>query len=156
MQPRLTPRQTNDDGLWFHSPAKPPEQLNPVVLAYIGDAVYELLVRQYLISHPNHKLHHLHRQATLRVSAKAQCAILQRLQPMLTEEEADIVRRGRNAKSGAPPKNADVHEYRQATAFECLIGYLYYTKRSDRLVQLLQTALEAMPATPAKEREDAT
>ncbi|GGG06892.1 Mini-ribonuclease 3 [Paenibacillus abyssi] len=133
---------SEEAGLWFHAPAKDPQQLNPVVLAYIGDAVFELLVRQYLVSQPNHKLHHLHRQATSWVSARAQCALLQRWQPLLTEEEADIVRRGRNAKSGAPPKNADIQQYRQATALECLVGYLYYQGRSDRLRELLAIAFE--------------
>ncbi|GBF77013.1 hypothetical protein PA598K_05537 [Paenibacillus sp. 598K] len=128
------------DGLWFHEPAKPPHLMNPVVLAYIGDAVFELLVRQYLLSQPNHKLHHLHAKAVSYVSAKAQSALLRRLRPLLTEEEADIVRRGRNAKSGSPPKNADVQEYRHATSLECLIGYLYCQRRTERLEQLLAYA----------------
>ncbi|RXZ82816.1 ribonuclease III [Paenibacillaceae bacterium] len=128
-------------GLWFHQPAKAPSQLPPVVLAYIGDAVFELLVRQYLISQPNLRLHHLHQQATSLVSAKAQCALLRRWQPLLSEEEADVVRRGRNAKSGTPPKNADPEDYRHATALECLVGYLYLLQRSERLQQLLAYAV---------------
>ncbi|MBJ6361011.1 Mini-ribonuclease 3 [Paenibacillus sp. GCM10012307] len=142
-------------GLWFHSPAKEPNQLSPVVLAYIGDAVFELLIRQYLISQPNHKLHHLHKEAISRVSAKAQCALLQRLMPALTEEEADIVRRGRNAKSGNPPKNADPHDYRQATALECLFGYLYYQQRSERIHELLDIAIQRT-STAAHEEEENT
>ncbi|MUT68167.1 ribonuclease III [Paenibacillus sp. NEAU-GSW1] len=122
--------------LLFHTPAKKPQLINPVVLAYVGDGVFELMVRQYLVSLPNHKSHHLHREATKLVSAKAQRKLLERWQPLLTEEEADIVRRGRNTKSGAPPKNADPADYRQATALECLVGYLYYEGRIARLQEL--------------------
>ncbi|WP_246428020.1 Mini-ribonuclease 3 [Paenibacillus phyllosphaerae] len=124
-------------GLWQHEPAKSPNLLNPVVLAYMGDAVFELLVRQYLIAQPNHKPHHLHKQATQFVSAKAQRMLLEKWTPLLTEEEADVVRRGRNTKSGTPPKNANVADYRQATALECLVGFLYYGKRIDRLQELM-------------------
>lgn len=131
---------TADAGLWSHEPMKPPHLLNPIVLAYIGDSVFELIVRQYLISQPNHKLQHLHRQATGYVSAKAQCALLEKWRPLLTETEADMVRRGRNGKSGSPPKNADIAEYRQATGLECLVGYLYYSKQIDRLHELMRVA----------------
>jgi ribonuclease-3 family protein len=128
--------------LLFYAPAKPPHLMNPVVLAYMGDAVFELLIRQYLISLPNQKSHHLHREATKLVSAKGQRAVLERWQPHLTEEEAEIVRRGRNAKSGAPPKNADYADYRLATALESLVGYLYYEGRTERLHELLALALD--------------
>lgn len=128
--------------LFIHEPAKPARLMNPVVLAYAGDAVFELLIRQYLISKPNHKPHELHREATKRVSAKAQRITLEKLMPLLTEEEADIVRRGRNAKSGAPPKNADHADYRQATALEALFGYLFYERRSARIRELLAVVLD--------------
>lgn len=129
-----------EDSLLFHMPTKPINLLNPIVLAYIGDAVFEVLVRQYLISLPNHKPNHLHRQATQFVSAKAQCMLLEKWQPYLTEAEADIVRRGRNAKSGTAPKNADPAHYQQATALECLIGYLYYGKQIARIRELMAIA----------------
>lgn len=128
--------------LAFHPPHKEASQMNPVVLAYMGDVVFEMVVRQYLISLPNQKPHHLHREATGMVSAKAQRRLLERLQPLLTEEEADVVRRGRNSKSGAPPKNADVADYRQATALECLIGYLYYQGKLERIGELLNAAID--------------
>ncbi|RAP73250.1 Mini-ribonuclease 3 [Paenibacillus montanisoli] len=134
-------------GLWFHAPSKPVNLMNPIVLAYIGDAVFEVLVRQFLISQPSHKPHHLHRQATRFVSAKAQRVLLEKWQPLLTEEEADIVRRGRNAKSGSMPKNADPADYQQATALECLIGYLYYNKRIDRLRELMAIAFDEVRTT---------
>lgn len=134
---------------WFpYSPSKPAHLLPPIVLAYAGDAIYEVAVRQYLISLPNLRPNHLHRSATGLVSAKAQSTILAFLEPLLTEDERDIVRKGRNAKSGTIPKNADVLEYRHATAFECLIGYLYYTGQLVRIQELVQGSIEHMMNRP--------
>ncbi|MFX3631170.1 MAG: Mini-ribonuclease 3 [Candidatus Pristimantibacillus sp.] len=130
--------------LLFHEPSKKPQLLSPVVLAYIGDGVFELMVRQYLVSLANHRPHHLHREATKFVSAKAQRLLLEKWQPLLTEEEADMVRRGRNTKSGTPPKNADPADYRQATALECLVGYLYYEGRTERLQELFAAAVPSL------------
>lgn len=127
----------------FQKPTKPANLLNPVVLAYMGDAVYEMLIRQYLISLPNHKPHHLHKSATSFVSAKAQRRMLEAWQEYLTEDESEIVRRGRNSKSGSPPKNADVADYRHATALESLVGYLYYEGRIERIGQLLQIGIDS-------------
>jgi ribonuclease-3 family protein len=132
---------TLDRTLLAFPPAKEPRLLNPLVLAYMGDAVYELFIRQYVVSLPNHKPNHLHRSATRFVSAKAQAKLLEQWMPLLDEEELDIVRRGRNAKSGTTPKNTDVIVYRHSTAFEALIGYLYYKERFERLEQLLQLAI---------------
>lgn len=114
--------------------------LSPVVLAYIGDSVFEIYVRQQLVASFNRKPHELHRAATSYVSAAAQAKLLQKWTPILTEEEADIVRRGRNTKSGQPPKNADPADYRHATALECLVGYLYYQGAKERLEQLMGLA----------------
>lgn len=125
----------------FHKPTKQAQLISPVALAYIGDAVYELLIRQYLISLPNHKPHHMHKTATSFVSAKAQFAWLTKWMPHLNEEELDIVKRGRNAKSGTPPKNANVTDYRHATAFECLVGYLYISGQIERLQELFEIGL---------------
>lgn len=134
-----------DGSLFSFSPSKDPGQLNPLVLAYIGDAVYEVHVRQYLVSLRNHRPQYLHNQAVKFVSAKAQAQFLKNWLPLLTEEELDIVKRGRNAKSGSVPKNADILDYRHSTAFECLIGYLYYRKRFDRLGALLDQVIPAHP-----------
>ncbi len=123
-------------------PSKEAGQLHPLALAYMGDALQEVFVRQYLLSQPNHKPNHMHREATRYVSAKAQAKALERLMPVLTEEESDVVKRGRNAKSGAAPKNTDVLVYRHSTGLECLFGYLYYQGRTDRLQELLQLTLE--------------
>ncbi|TVX95665.1 Mini-ribonuclease 3 [Cohnella terricola] len=134
------------------SPAQPPvispvvpedvpvHLLSPIVLAYVGDAVFEIYIRQRLVAGYNRKPHELHRAATGYVSAAAQAKLLQRWMPHLTEEESDIVRRGRNTKSGQPPRNADPGDYRHATALECLVGYLYYKGEKERLEQLIDMA----------------
>ncbi|WP_256762321.1 Mini-ribonuclease 3 [Cohnella sp. WQ 127256] len=118
----------------------PVHLLSPVVLAYVGDAVFEIYIRQRLVAGFNRKPNELHRAATSYVSAAAQAKLLQRWMPLLTEEEADIVRRGRNTKSGQPPKNADPADYRHATALECLVGHLYYQGAKERLEQLVNLA----------------
>ncbi|WP_138496060.1 Mini-ribonuclease 3 [Paenibacillus pinistramenti] len=131
--------------LWFpYQASKPVRLLPPLVLAYIGDAVFEVAVRQYLISRPKLKPHHLHVQATRFVSAKSQAKLLALIGPQLTEEEQDVVRQGRNAKSGSVPKNADVIDYRHATAFEALVGFLYYSGRHERLQLLLDQGMKLL------------
>jgi ribonuclease-3 family protein len=122
-------------------PSKLPELLNPLALAYMGDAVYEMYIRQYVISLANHRPNHMHKHATQYVSAKAQAKALDRLMPILTDEEKDMVRRGRNAKSGSSPKNTDILVYRHSTGFECMIGYLYYKGQHERLNELLGLTL---------------
>lgn len=138
-----------DNTLFLYPPSKDPGQLSPLVLAYIGDAVFEVFVRQYVISQTNHRPNYLHRQSTRYVSAKAQAKALQELIPQLTQEEMDIVKRGRNAKSGSSPKNADILDYRHSTAFECLVGYLYYKQDYARLRRLVELVLE--PESPHRE-----
>lgn len=135
------PLMLESDWIFDFAPSKGAKLLNPIVLAYIGDAVYEMAIRQYVISQPNHRPHHMHREAIKYVSAKAQAAFLHRITPILTEEEADIVRQGRNTKSSVP-KNANMNDYRQATALEALFGYLYYEKRMERLRELVHAGLD--------------
>ena len=116
--------------------------LNPLVLAYIGDAVYEMFVRTVVIMYqPESSVHKMHMKTTEFVKAHAQFEILKRISPDLTEEEANIVRRGRNCKSGFVPKNADVVEYRMATGFEALIGYLYMIQNNKRLIEMLNLSV---------------
>lgn len=140
----VTNNQVNElEGGWFpYPPSRPARLIPPIALAYIGDAVYEVAVRQYLLSKANMRPNHLHRSATKLVSAKAQSRILTSIEAELKEEEQDVVRQGRNAKSGSVPKNADVLEYRHATAFECLIGYLYSSSQHDRMIQLIGLGIE--------------
>ncbi len=104
------------------------KQLNGLALAYIGDAVYEVYVRRHLLAGGSVRPHELHRRAVRYVSARAQARVILALldEGVLTEEEKDIVRRGRNAKSGTIPKNTDVQTYRHSTAFEALIGYQFF------------------------------
>lgn len=128
----------------YQEPAYPPEELNPLALAYLGDAIYEVYVRQHVLTLPNHRPHILHRRSSNYVSAKAQARALHALMPELTESETDVVKRGRNAKSGTAPKNAEMIDYRHSTAFECLIGYLYYRKDEERLAWVMHTALQAI------------
>lgn len=114
-----------------------PKLLNPLSLAYMGDAVLEVYIRAHLIKKQVGKPNQLHRWATRYVSAKAQSHVLQTLKEELTEEEIWYVKRGRNAKSGTVPKNADVIEYRNSSGLECLLGYLYLIDQRQRLIDVM-------------------
>lgn len=114
-----------------------PAQLPALTLAYIGDGVYELYVRRNILNKEGIKAHNLHRQAIKRVNASAQAHLLMELKDQLTEQEQAVARRGRNAKSGQVPKNANVGEYRLATGLEALIGYLFLKGQWDRIEELL-------------------
>jgi len=125
----------------FDMAEKDIELCHPLVLAYLGDAVYEVFVRSMLVKREKLPVHMLHRRSVGLVKAKAQSDIVRRIIESLTEAEKDIVRRGRNAKSGTIPKNADVTEYKYATGFETLIGYLYLKRDYARLVQVMTMAV---------------
>ena len=112
--------------------------MNPLTWAYIGDNVYELFIRTYLINTTNLKPHKLHIEAIKYVKASAQANILKKIYEDLTEEEKEIVRRGRNANNHHLPKNSNVHEYMYSTAFEGLIGYLYLCKKYDRVKEIIE------------------
>lgn len=112
--------------------------MSPLIWAYVGDSVYELYVRTYLINTTKLKPHKLHIASIQYVKAGAQASILERLMPQLTEAEKEIVRRGRNAENHHLPKGATIQEYRYSTAFEALIGYLYLTKQDERLCEILK------------------
>lgn len=114
----------------------------PAILAYVGDAVYELFVREYVASKVSGHLKMLHKKSVLFVSAHAQSRILKELNDVLTEEEADVVRRARNAKVTSMPKNADMMEYKYATAFEALVGYLHLSGQSERLKSLFDMVIK--------------
>ena len=118
-----------------------PEEVNllsPLTWAYIGDCVYELYIRTKLVNETNLKPHKLHIETIKYVKAQAQAEQLRRIQESLTEEEKDIVRRGRNAQNHHLPKNCNVEDYNYATAFEALIGYLFLTEQKDRLKEILE------------------
>ena len=142
------------DFLYF-APAERPELISPLALAYLGDSVYDLYVRQYLLSKPSRRPNELHREATRYVSAKAQARAVRLIDPELTEEERGMLYRGRNAKSHAAPKNTDVQDYRYSTGFECLVGFLYLSGRHERLEKLMRMTLGLEPAVQAEEDNNA-
>lgn len=118
-------------------------QIKPLVLAYVGDSVYEVYVRNHLIQTSGRlDVNHLHKKSVRFVCCAAQAHILSELESELTEQELDVVRRGRNAHSHTVPKNASVHDYRCATGFEALIGHTYLKGDEQRLEILLSRAIE--------------
>ena len=116
--------------------------MSPLTWAYIGDSVYELYVREFLVNTTKFKPHKLHLEAIKYVKAKAQAEILEKIEEKLTENEKEIVKRGRNAENHHLPKNATVQEYMYSTGFEALIGYLYLTKQDERLKEILDFCIE--------------
>ncbi len=112
-------------------------ELSPLTWAYIGDAVYELYIREKLVNKSKVKPHKLHMESIKYVKASAQANILKNIENELTEREKEIVKRARNTKNHHLPKNAEVNEYMYSTAFEGLIGYLYMTKQEARLKDIL-------------------
>ncbi len=117
--------------------------ISPLKLAYIGDAVYEIYIRRHLLETCPGKMHQLHKNSTKYVSAKAQADVVRRLESFFTDEENNIIRRGRNAKSGTVPKNTDVVDYNYSTGFESLIGYLYLSDKIDRIEEIVKLIIEA-------------
>lgn len=124
-----------------------PGELPALVLAYVGDAVYELAVRSHLVSSGISRVNRLHDETVKYVHAGAQAKVVRELEGILTGEETAVIRRGRNAKSAHTPRSADVIDYRYSTAFECLIGYLYLKGDTARLEEILAIALEMGRAT---------
>lgn len=112
--------------------------MSPLTWAYIGDCVYELYIRTKLVNETKMKPHALHVESIKYVKASAQAEALEKIYEKLTEEEKDIVRRGRNAENHHLPKNSNVQEYMYSTAYEGLIGYLYLTKQTKRLQEILK------------------
>ena len=117
-------------------------QMSPLVWAYMGDAVYEKFIREYVVRQGLCKNGLLHKKSIKYVSAKGQANILKAIEDFLTEEEKDIVRRGRNANPHSTAKNADIIEYKYATGFEALIGWLYLNEKMERLEEILNKCIE--------------
>lgn len=117
-----------------------PAAMPALVLAYLGDAVFELYVRRYLVSCGYSKVDILHKHAVRLVNAANQAKVLHALMDSLSEVEEAVVKRGRNAKSGSAPKNMSTVDYRHGTAFESLIGYLYLANREDRIAEIFDLA----------------
>lgn len=117
--------------------------ISPLVLAYLGDTVYESYVREYLIKkNINKKVNDLHKSAIKYVNAKAQATVIHEIEDELTEDEERIYKRGRNQKSHTSPKNADIIDYKHATGFEALIGYLHLNNESDRLNYIISKGID--------------
>ena len=118
------------------------QNLSSLALAHLGDAVYELMARTYLVSRGRETNHGLHRATVVLVQAPAQAAAAAKLLPLFTEEEAAVYKRGRNAKTHAIPHGATLQEYHAATALEAVFGYLYLKGRRERLNQLFAAIME--------------
>lgn len=123
--------------------AADPKLLSPLDLAFVGDGVYELLVRTYLTAPGSRPVGQLHTMTVEMVRAEAQAAAYHLLEPLLSEEEQAILRRGRNAHNTKAPRHTDPSQYRRATGVEALFGYLYLSGRNDRLEELFQMILAA-------------
>ncbi|MCI8992163.1 MAG: ribonuclease III [Eubacterium sp.] len=115
---------------------------SPLTFAYIGDEIYDLIVRSVVVGKGNTRPSKLHAVTSRFVKAAAQASMMEAIEPLLSEEEADIYRRGRNAKSATMAKNATMSDYRKATGFEALMGYLYLDDRFDRVVELSRIGMQ--------------
>ena len=124
---------------------------SPLTLAYIGDGIYDLYIRTILVCQGNCQASKLHKRASRLVKAPTQAAMAQALEPSFTPEEEAVYHRGRNAKSYTTAKNATVGQYRKATGFEAVLGYLYLTGQYRRMIDLIKQGLEAAGEEMSKE-----
>ena len=124
-------------------------EYSPLTLAYIGDCVYDLIIKSIVLSRGNRQVQKMHQDTSSLVQASTQSKMMRCMQEHLTAEEHAVYKRGRNAKSVSPAKNQSVSDYRRATGFEALLGYLYLKKEWKRLVDLVKLGLDSL------EREEA-
>lgn len=117
---------------------------SPLTLAYIGDAIYEIVIRTMVVSWANIQVNKLHKKSSTLVKAQTQADMAKHIMDILDDKELAIYKRGRNAKSFTKAKNASVIDYRMATGFEALMGYLYISHKSDRMLELIKKGLESM------------
>lgn len=117
---------------------------SPLTLAYIGDAVYDVIIRTVVVERSNRPANELHKKTSSFVKAQTQAEMIEVLQPFLSEEEEAVYKRGRNAKSYTSAKNATIGDYRKATGFEALVGYLYLQDRTERVLELVKNGLESI------------
>ena len=125
----------------FHLEDKDLRTYSPLTLAYIGDGVYELVIRTILVKKGNCPVNQLHRKASSLVKAGTQSSMMEVIEPMLTEEEHSVYRRGRNAHSPTMAKHATMADYRRATGFEALMGYLYLKDDFSRIIELVRAGI---------------
>ncbi len=115
---------------------------SPLTLAYIGDAIYDLIIRSVVVERANRSANDLHKRTTRYVKAEAQAKMIIALQEELTDDEEAVYKRGRNAKSYTAAKNASLGDYRKATGFEALMGFLYLTDQTERMLYLVKRGIE--------------
>ena len=115
---------------------------SPLTLAYIGDGIYEIVVRTIIVDEANRQVNKIHKASSQLVKAQSQAKMIHLIMDMLTEEEKSIYKRGRNAKAVTRAKNASMSDYRVATGFEALMGWLYLSGQSDRMMELMKTGIE--------------
>ena len=120
------------------------DSYSPLVLAYMGDCVYDLIIKSMVVSRGNKQVHRMHEETSSYVQASAQSRMMRAMQPHLTEEEHAIYRRGRNTRSVSAAKNQTITDYRRATGFEALVGYLFLKKRYARLMELVKIGLDSL------------
>ncbi len=120
---------------------------SPLALAYIGDAVYEVVIRSVIVERANRAANELHKRSVKFVQAGTQAAMIVALQDILTPEEEAVFKRGRNAKSNTSAKNASITDYRKATGFEALIGFLYLTGQTERILYLIKEGIAKVGLT---------
>lgn len=135
---------------YFGAPKLKPEQYSALGLAYIGDGVYDLIIRTIVMGLGNGKVKNFHRLTSGVVKAESQAKLVKEILELLTEEEMAIYRHGRNAKSATSAKNASIVDYRVATGFEALLGYLYLQHRMDRALELVKAGLESTEQLPTQ------
>lgn len=128
----------------FDIPGFDVQTYSPLELAYIGDAVYEVVIRTIVVTKHNTQVNKLHKMSSSLVKASSQAKMITLILEELTTEELSVYKRGRNAKSFTMAKNATVSDYRMATGFEALIGYLYLSGKSERMMQLIKSGLTAI------------
>lgn len=119
-------------------------EYSPLTLAYIGDSIYDLIMKSIVVNRGNKPVNQLHKETSSYVQAKTQSLMMRTMQEHLTEEERAIYKRGRNAKSVSPAKNQSVTDYRRATGFEALMGYLYLKKEWKRMLELVKIGLDSL------------
>ena len=117
---------------------------SPLTLAYIGDGIYDLIIRSIVVNKGDKQVQKLHLETSALVNAGTQSKMMRTLQDQLTEEEHAVYKRGRNAKSVSPAKNQSVTDYRRATGFEALLGYLYLKKDWKRILDLVKMGLDSL------------
>ena len=125
----------------FHLEEKDLRTYSPLTLAYIGDGVYELVIRTVLVKKGNCPVNQLHRKASSLVKAGTQSSMMEVIEPMLTQEEHSVYKRGRNAHSPTMAKHATMADYRRATGFEALMGYLYLKDDFGRIIELVRAGI---------------